>query len=98
MLRPDNPVFILIVLLVILLLFGAPKLPMIAKNVGKSLKIFKSEVEDLRGDGKKDDGDDDRAPQQITEAAPRGDVDADRDVRRDAAPRTEDGAEPRDPR
>jgi sec-independent protein translocase protein TatA len=37
----------LIVLVVVLLLFGAPKLPALAKSLGQSLKIFKSEV---RGD------------------------------------------------
>jgi len=31
-------------LVVILLLFGAPKLPALAKSLGQSLKIFKSEV------------------------------------------------------
>lgn len=34
----------LIVLVVILLLFGAPKLPALARSLGQSLKIFKSEV------------------------------------------------------
>jgi sec-independent protein translocase protein TatA len=34
----------LILLVVILLLFGAPKLPALAKSLGQSLKIFKSEV------------------------------------------------------
>ena len=34
----------LIVLVVVLLLFGAPKLPALAKSLGQSLKIFKSEV------------------------------------------------------
>ena len=34
----------LIVLVVILLLFGAPKLPALAKSLGQSLKIFKSAV------------------------------------------------------
>ena len=47
--RPE-PIHILILVIVILLIFGAPKLPMIAKNIGKSLKVFKSEVDDLRGD------------------------------------------------
>ena len=34
----------LIVLVVVLLLFGAPKLPALEKSLGQSLKIFKSEV------------------------------------------------------
>ena len=34
----------LVLILVVILLFGAPKLPALAKSVGLSLKIFKSEV------------------------------------------------------
>ncbi|WP_309130262.1 Sec-independent protein translocase subunit TatA [Brevibacterium sp.] len=41
---------ILIVVAVIVLIFGAPKLPMLARSLGQSLKIFKSEVKDLRDD------------------------------------------------
>ncbi|NLF05726.1 MAG: Sec-independent protein translocase subunit TatA [Actinomycetales bacterium] len=40
----------LILLLIVLLLFGARKLPDLARGVGKSLKIFKSEVKDLKDD------------------------------------------------
>lgn len=36
----------LIVLAIIFLLFGATKLPALAKSVGQSVKILKSEVED----------------------------------------------------
>lgn len=46
----------LIILAVLLLLFGAAKLPMLAKSVGQSMKIFKSEITTAetaadRGDG-----------------------------------------------
>ena len=34
----------LIILLVILLLFGAPKLPALARSLGQSMKILKNEV------------------------------------------------------
>ncbi|MFO7690140.1 MAG: twin-arginine translocase TatA/TatE family subunit [Cryobacterium sp.] len=34
----------LIILVVVLLLFGAPKLPGLARSLGQSLKIFKSEI------------------------------------------------------
>lgn len=34
----------LIILIVILLLFGAPKLPALARSLGQSMKIFKSEI------------------------------------------------------
>jgi len=41
---------VLIVLLVVVLLFGAKRLPDLAKSVGQSMKIFKHEVKDLRDD------------------------------------------------
>ncbi|GAB3567037.1 twin-arginine translocase TatA/TatE family subunit [Spelaeicoccus albus] len=41
---------ILIVIFIIVLIFAAPKLPGLAKNLGKSMKIFKSEVKSLRDD------------------------------------------------
>ncbi len=40
----------LILLLIVLLLFGARKLPDLARSVGKSMKIFKSEVKDLKAE------------------------------------------------
>lgn len=51
----------LIVLVVILLLFGAPKLPALAKSLGQSLKIFKSEVRpgEDKASGAADSGDSD---------------------------------------
>jgi sec-independent protein translocase protein TatA len=43
----------LIILVVILLLFGAPKLPGLARSLGQSMKIFKSEITpDRTEDGK----------------------------------------------
>ncbi|RRD61293.1 Sec-independent protein translocase subunit TatA [Leucobacter sp. OH1287] len=56
----------LIILLVILLLFGAPKLPQLAKSLGQSAKILKKEVSDLTDD--KDAG------QQVNNAAQDGTV------------------------
>ncbi|MFW6188103.1 MAG: Sec-independent protein translocase subunit TatA [Actinomycetota bacterium] len=46
----DSPFMILIILLVILLLFGAPKLPGMARSLGQSLRIFKSEVKEMKKD------------------------------------------------
>ncbi|GLI28924.1 Sec-independent protein translocase protein TatA [Agromyces rhizosphaerae] len=43
----------LIILVVILLLFGAPRLPALARSLGQSMKILKSEV---RQDGDDADG------------------------------------------
>ena len=39
---------LVVLLLVILLLFGANRLPDLARSVGRSMKILKSEVKDLR--------------------------------------------------
>ena len=48
---------LLIILAVILLLFGAPKLPGLAKSIGQSMRIFKGEVDELKKDGKGDKAD-----------------------------------------
>jgi sec-independent protein translocase protein TatA len=44
---------LLIILAVILLLFGAPKLPGLAKSIGQSMRIFKGEVNEMKKDGDK---------------------------------------------
>jgi sec-independent protein translocase protein TatA len=40
----------LIILLVILLLFGAAKLPALARSVGQSARVFKGEMKEMRKD------------------------------------------------
>ncbi|WJZ68396.1 Sec-independent protein translocase subunit TatA [Kocuria rosea] len=50
----DSPFMILIILLVILLLFGAPKLPGMARSLGQSMRIFKSEVKEMKKDDQAD--------------------------------------------
>ncbi|MGO1949577.1 MAG: Sec-independent protein translocase subunit TatA [Mycobacteriaceae bacterium] len=53
-----GPWQILIIVLIILLLFGAAKLPNLARSMGRSMRIFKSEVNEMKKDGKSDgDGD-----------------------------------------
>ena len=39
---------LLILIAVVLLLFGAPKLPGLAKSVGQSMRIFRSEVKTMK--------------------------------------------------
>ncbi len=46
----EKPAFLILILLV-LLLFGAKRLPDLARGVGRSLRIFKSETDGLRNDG-----------------------------------------------
>lgn len=38
----------LLLLVVVLLLFGAPRIPALARSVGQSLRIFKSEVHEAK--------------------------------------------------
>ena len=42
----------LIVIAVFVLLFGAKKLPDAARSLGKSMRIFKSEIKEMQSDGK----------------------------------------------
>jgi len=59
-----EPSHILILLIVIVILFGAKRLPDSARSLGRSLRIFKSEMKDMKEDGKdKKDGADGAAGQ-----------------------------------
>ena len=78
-----------------ILLFGANKLPGLARNMGKSMRIFKTEVEEMRGDEKgsrtrmtsvptraarpRDDRADDRRARDEREYDPRDDAERDRE-------------------
>ena len=45
----------LIVIAAFILLFGAKKLPDAARSLGKSMRIFKSEIKEMQSDGKTED-------------------------------------------
>jgi sec-independent protein translocase protein TatA len=45
----------LIVIAVFVLLFGAKKLPDAARSLGKSMRIFKSEIKEMQSDSKPED-------------------------------------------
>ncbi|MFR9754247.1 Sec-independent protein translocase subunit TatA [Streptomyces sp. TR06-5] len=89
-----RPMEIVLILLVILLLFGAKKLPDMARSLGKSARILKSEAKAMKkdggdggdGDSGKDAGADTQqsAPKTI-QAAP-GDVNSSRPVEDTARP------------
>ncbi|MFI6014406.1 Sec-independent protein translocase subunit TatA [Streptomyces sp. NPDC051243] len=80
---------IILILVVIILLFGAKKLPDMARSLGKSARILKSEAKAMKEDGKSaapadppnnTNGDDQQPPaQRIIQAAP-GDVTSSRPV------------------
>lgn len=47
-----GPREIIIIALIVVLLFGAPKLPELARSVGKSMRILKDETRSLADDDK----------------------------------------------
>lgn len=67
-----QPWHIIIVVIVFLILFGSKKLPDAARGLGRSMRIFKSEVKEMQNDGKKEEADstEDVAPRQIPAPAP----------------------------
>lgn len=48
----DGPWPIVIIIIVALLLFAAPKLPGMARSLGQSMRILRSEVKEMKNDGK----------------------------------------------
>lgn len=50
----DNPLLLIVLLLIIVLVFGAKRLPDAARSVGRSMRIFKTEVKEMREDDEKD--------------------------------------------
>lgn len=64
-----RPIHYIILILIVLLVFGARRLPGVARSIGQSLKIFKSEVKDL-GDSGETPADAAPAPVAPAPAAP----------------------------
>jgi sec-independent protein translocase protein TatA len=58
----DNPIHLMMVLVVVMLLFGAKRLPEVGRSLGSGLRGFKESVsgEELRG----------ATPELVTESAP----------------------------
>lgn len=74
---------LIILIVVVLLLFGANRLPGLAKSLGQSLKIFKKEVSELTEDSRRSTTPPATPP---TTAAPDPVVDADREHGADVPP------------
>ena len=74
---------IILILVVIVLLFGAKKLPDMARSLGKSARILKSEAKAMKKDhsgGDGGDGGDEEQPVKRTIQASPGDVSSSRPV------------------
>jgi sec-independent protein translocase protein TatA len=63
----DSPWKVLIIAALLIVFFGARKLPVAARSLGKSMRILKREVSGLHND---DDDDDEPAPSPAVQAAP----------------------------
>ena len=64
---------LLIILAVVILLFGASKLPELARGSGRALRIFKAETKGLGGD------DEPKTPEQVELEARQAEADAEAD-------------------
>lgn len=60
------PWHIAIVILVVVILFGSKKLPDAARGLGRSMRIFKSEIKEMQSDGKAEEKD----TQALTQGQP----------------------------
>lgn len=61
----------IIILVVILLLFGAPKLPALSKSIADSLKIFKKEMKDDDSGSEKAQGSSDDSSSEDDSTSPK---------------------------
>ncbi|MFF4016814.1 Sec-independent protein translocase subunit TatA [Streptomyces sp. NPDC001843] len=78
-----EPWHLLILVVVILLVFGSKKLPDMARSLGKSARILKSEAKAMKEDGKQSgtaESTEEPAPAQRTIQAAPGDVTSSRPV------------------
>jgi sec-independent protein translocase protein TatA len=65
-----KPWHIFVLIGVLVLLFGAKKLPDAARSLGRSMRILKAETKGLAEDGKDKDGLGEKADAQVTEQKP----------------------------
>lgn len=63
----DQPLALVVIVLLVVVLFGASRLPNAARQVGRSMRIFKSEVKEMKNDGKDEDATTKRAPTEPLE-------------------------------
>jgi sec-independent protein translocase protein TatA len=66
-----KPIHIILVVVVLVLLFGAKKLPDAARSLGRSMRILKAETKGLTEDGKGDVAE--KADAQVTSQKPLAD-------------------------
>ncbi|MFD5868689.1 Sec-independent protein translocase subunit TatA [Corynebacterium sp. NPDC060344] len=65
-----GPTELIIIAVVLILLFGAKKLPDAARSLGRSMRIFKSEVKEMKHDDEQPEVPEQQAIQQAPQAQP----------------------------
>ena len=65
-----GPTELIIIAVVLILLFGAKKLPDAARSLGRSMRIFKSEVKEMKNDDEQPEVPERQAIQQAPQAQP----------------------------
>jgi sec-independent protein translocase protein TatA len=76
---------IIIIAVLLIVIFGWKRLPDAARSLGRSARVFKSEVDEMKNDGK------DRKPSEtVTGETVRRDADVDASTRPTASPISED--------
>jgi sec-independent protein translocase protein TatA len=65
-----GPWEILIIAGVIILLFGARKMPQMARSLGQSMRILKAETKGMKSEESQDEPESAKAQQQLPEAKP----------------------------
>ena len=66
----DRPSVLIVLIILLILLFGAKRLPDLSRSVGRSLRIFKAETEGLRSDHESTEGTTPVAPPVAVTATP----------------------------
>jgi sec-independent protein translocase protein TatA len=46
----DNPFLLVVLILIVVVVFGAKRLPDAARSLGRSMRIFKSEVKEMKAE------------------------------------------------
>jgi len=86
---------IIIIAVVLILLFGWKRLPDAARSVGRSMRIFKSEVNEMKTDGKSAASEDTVQGETVREAEGTNPVrEGTNPVREDNAPKTDNQSGP----
>jgi sec-independent protein translocase protein TatA len=82
-----GPTELILIVLVIVLLFGASKLPELARGSGRALRIFKAETKGLMDDDKEDETNVSSAPTSAAQSQAQLEIEAKQRGGRTAPPR-----------